>query len=167
MICSIRNCDEPAKTRGWCNRHYLKWWRYGKPEAGRTFAKRGSGGKHSGGYRTVCIDGEQRLEHVVIAERALGRPLPPGAVVHHFNEIKSDNRNRNLIVCQDEAFHKLLHRRQRAFNACGHVDWVRCRFCGEWWPRKTMQVYERQGQGVVAYHQACRQKSRLEKRKHQ
>lgn len=53
-------------------------------------------------------------EHIVIAERALGHPLPDGAVVHHFDENKSNNGNGNLVICQDEAYHHLLHARQRA-----------------------------------------------------
>jgi hypothetical protein len=31
-----------------------------------------------------------RYEHIVLAERALGKPLPAGAEVHHVNGDKSD-----------------------------------------------------------------------------
>lgn len=27
--CSVDGCDSPSKTRGFCNRHYLRWWKYG------------------------------------------------------------------------------------------------------------------------------------------
>jgi hypothetical protein len=30
--CSINGCDSTARTRGWCNAHYLKWYRKGDPE---------------------------------------------------------------------------------------------------------------------------------------
>lgn len=31
--CKVEGCISPAKGRGWCNRHYLRWWNYGDPEA--------------------------------------------------------------------------------------------------------------------------------------
>lgn len=51
--------------------------------------------------------------HRFVAEKALGKPLPATAIVHHVNEDKADNRNCNLVVCQDTAYHKLLHKRMR------------------------------------------------------
>jgi hypothetical protein len=30
-ICSIEDCDSPAKTRGWCYKHYGAWRRHGDP----------------------------------------------------------------------------------------------------------------------------------------
>lgn len=34
-ICSIDGCDNPVHQRGWCNRHYLRWYRNGHPLSGR------------------------------------------------------------------------------------------------------------------------------------
>lgn len=32
-MCSIENCTREAKVRGWCKAHYLRWYRFGDPQA--------------------------------------------------------------------------------------------------------------------------------------
>ena len=90
------------------------------------------------GYEMVRIPGHPRTgkhgyvrEHIVVAEHALGKPLPTGATVHHVNGVKDDNRNCNLVICQDESYHQILHRRMRAKAECGHASWRKCKYCKE------------------------------------
>lgn len=94
------------------------------------------------------------LEHIVIAERALGKPLPPGVLVHHVNEIKQDNRNQNLVVCQDNAYHKLIHARMRIIKAGGNpdLDKICCR-CKKCLPRANFAKCARETDGL---HDTCR-----------
>jgi hypothetical protein len=30
-VCSVPECDSPARSRGWCRRHYLRWYKTGDP----------------------------------------------------------------------------------------------------------------------------------------
>jgi hypothetical protein len=29
--CKIDGCDDPVRARGWCNKHWTRWWKYGDP----------------------------------------------------------------------------------------------------------------------------------------
>lgn len=35
--CSIPSCDRPAKTKGWCQTHYMRWWETGDVRADEPF----------------------------------------------------------------------------------------------------------------------------------
>ena len=63
-----------------------------------------------GGYRVVWdpVNKRQAHEHVVVAEKALGRRLKKGECVHHVNMNKVDNRSCNLVICT-RAYNNYLH----------------------------------------------------------
>lgn len=62
------------------------------------------------------------LEHILIAERALGRRIPVGVQVHHFDEVRSHNEGSNLVICQDAKYHMILHARRRVQQAGASPD---------------------------------------------
>lgn len=101
-------------------------------------------------------------EHILVASRAMGKPVPRGCPVHHVNGIKTDNRPSNLVVCEDTAYHHLLHRRQAALAGCGNPNWVKCWICGEWGDPTmgTLTVEQRR-----AYHPPCRREYRKQQRR--
>lgn len=72
---------------------------------------------HPNASASGCI-----TEHVLIAERALGHILPKGAVVHHVDHNERNNTPRNLVICQDTAYHMLLHTRERVVKAGGNPN---------------------------------------------
>jgi hypothetical protein len=101
-------------------------------------------------------------EHVLVASNVLGKPLPPGTDIHHVNEVKHDNRPDNLVICEDTAYHQLLHSRRRAFLACGYATWRKCIYCNQW--DRPERLAKQQGHRV-RYHQACQNDHRRQMRR--
>jgi hypothetical protein len=130
-------------------------------------AWRGGLYRRADGYIDVRLEDGYQKEHIVVAERVLGKSLPTGAVVHHINEDRSDNRPGNLVICQDTAYHSLLHRRLRALRESGHVDWLKCVRCKKWSPPTDEDLWSFRDSTSNArhyYHRACerlRRRARL------
>lgn len=79
-------------------------------------------------YKQTKVNGRHTLKHIAVAEKAIGKRLPKGAVVHHINEDKLDNRPGNLLICS-RGYHSFLHMRMNAMAACGNPNWKKCKFC--------------------------------------
>lgn len=104
------------------------------------------------GYRTVrTVNGTRTLQRVR-AERALGKPLPLGAVIHHADGTQRDDAP--LVICQDQAYHKLIHARMRVIKCGGNpnTDAV-CGTCGVAKPRGE---FRRHHARVFGVGDACR-----------
>lgn len=99
-LCSVEGCDQPVKYRGWCALHHGRWQATGDPgEAGRRRKRKGKSSHiNKDGYRVVSnpVGGKAILEHRLVMERIIGRPLLTAESVHHRNGIRHDNRPENL-----------------------------------------------------------------------
>jgi hypothetical protein len=148
--CLIEGCHSKVKARDWCGLHLQRWYKYGDPTH-TTMGTKGAGHLDEHGYRRLVVNGVKKREHVLLAELALGHPLPPGAEVHHIDENKSNNEPSNLVVCPDRAYHRLLHLRADAFAACGHYHWRKCSICKQWDSPENLKQAKARGM----FHQEC------------
>lgn len=96
------------------------------------------------------VDGKHKFEHREIVEKIIGKPIPKRAVIHHVNGNGFDNRNCNLVVCDSLSYHSFIHQRTRAFNACGHASWRKCKFCKTYDNPINLHVKSNN-----AYHSSC------------
>lgn len=117
---------------------------------------------HNGRTKNVVryIGRAQARTHIVAAEKALGRPLPPGVEVHHVNRNTRDNRPGNLVICQDRKYHHLLHVRQRALTECGRADWRKCWICRTYDDPRNLYIRER---GNKVWHVECSRRRKRER----
>lgn len=88
-----------------------------------------TGVSSSHGYLMIIRHGHPRAnrdgyvrEHILVAEKALGKHLPKQAEVHHVNTDRADNSGKNLVICQDHQYHRILHVRQRVMSYGGNPD---------------------------------------------
>jgi hypothetical protein len=101
-----------------------------------------------------------KWEHQLIVERALGYPLTGKAEVHHADEDCSNNSPGNLVICQDKAYHALLHSRIRALAGCGNKNARMCFSCESW---KDISLFHlRPGIGTAVICRECSKKKSKE-----
>ena len=108
-------------------------------------------------YKSINLGGTRVNEHTLIAERALGRKLPAGAEVHHVDGDGRNNAPSNLVICQDGAYHKLLHIRTEAYEACGNANYRWCQICKAWGDPQEMLFHR-----WNSYHRQCYSNMRRE-----
>lgn len=103
------------------------------------------------GHPRACSNGYVR-EHIIILEKALGRPLPEKAQCHHYGDV-SDNTM--LVLCEDQAYHKFLHMRQEAYFESGNASFRKCKFCKEYDSPVNLHITQCPPHGWNIHHQKC------------
>lgn len=70
-------------------------------------------------------------EQILVVEQALGRYLPSKHPVHHVDRNRHNNAPENLVICENEAYHHLLHARLNRLRDTGSLELKLCRICQE------------------------------------
>lgn len=67
--CSVDGCDSLVKSRGWCQKHYVRWQRHGDPGVARPYGS-DQDDQHD--------DDDQQRDDVEPVRRLSGVAMPPG-----------------------------------------------------------------------------------------
>jgi len=127
--------------------HYYRVRRHGDPN--KRLRRANGDGEIRNNHFYISRNNKQVGEHIVIAERVLGRSLKKGIIVHHVNENGMDNRNENLVIC-DRGLHNIIHGRMKAMKATGDPHKKPCRYCKQYDDAKNLTK-----NGTSHYHKTC------------
>lgn len=159
--------DSSCKSRGYVRGEPKRFIAGHQTRGVRNNRWAGGRSRHNAGYSKVRAPEHPRAhrptgyvyEHILVAEKAFGGHLPEGAEVHHVNGIRDDNRPSNLVVCHNRTYHMLLHRRQRALEACGDPAARYCCLCRSWDKPENVRLSQKRQQ-EVAHHPECARRYR-------
>lgn len=106
--------------------------------------------------------GEGIREHRTRAEEVLGHPLPRGAQIHHVEAIHDNNR---LVICESDAYHKLLHARTRIVRAGGNPNTEKiCGHCRVLKARRDFPPAAGRYDDLYGWCRACSRADRVDRR---
>jgi hypothetical protein len=132
-VCKVEGCDKPARSRGWCNMHHLRWRKHGDPTGGRTLngeperymlahmwddCPKWPFYRHPDGYGEITYRGRRgRRVHRIVCEITNGPPPSPDHEAAH-------NCGNGHLGCFGAACLEWKTRVENIRDAQRHGTWV-------------------------------------------
>lgn len=121
--CIADDCKKKQFSVGYCSMHYSRLRRNGDINTLRK-SPPGSGCITSHGYKKISVEGRRIYEHQFVVEKAIGRKLIRGEIIHHINHDTLDNRIENLELTNQSAHSK--HHNTKTFRNKTHKQCTKC-----------------------------------------
>lgn len=122
---------------------------------GRSINKDGYAMVHIPEYHRSMTNGYV-LEHIYIAETNTGIKLKSKNKVHHIDGNKLNNSPNNLVICEDDCYHQLIHLRSESLKATGNPNLLWCSGCKEYLTKESFtKDSKRKSRGCNCYCKKC------------
>lgn len=96
--CEVTKNRTQFGKRTFCSKYCLAKWQSENTRGENSSRWKGGKIDQNGYWFIKQPDGSYKQEHIIVAEKTLGRILEKDEVVHHINKNKKDNRPDNLTV---------------------------------------------------------------------
>lgn len=88
--------------------------------------------------------------------------------MHHVDGNGHNNHPSNLVVCENQSYHWILHRRQRAYDATGDANANYCEVCLKYDRQDELRSSSRSASAkyprTVYYHLDCARRRQYERK---
>ena len=116
LPCKVDGCEEPYSCIGYCKRHYSQFRKHGKIISVERMQKKRTGEKMKSGYMYILKKGHPTADKRgyvkrsrLVWEENTGHIVMPPEIVHHKDEIKTNDDFGNLKLLPDKSAHIKEH----------------------------------------------------------